>query len=558
MNRALPRVLLIVSAIISFVFVVTTTQREASMLLVNGRVYTLDRNNTVCDAIALRGNRIVGVGSREDLARFRTDSVIDLRGKTVYPGLIDGHAHMNGLGALMNSVILYGVPSPEEAVRMVRERVSQVAAGEWITGRGWDQNLWPSREFPTADILDSVSPRNPVELIRVDGHAIWVNHVAMAIAGVSRDTPDPPGGRIVRDSKGIPTGILVEDNARRLISSKMPTPTRSDVEKNILRAAEECAKAGITEVADMGVDSLVISAYRALEAGGRLPLRIYAAISIPGDAWDFWRNREPVRGMFTLRAIKMYSDGALGSRGAALVDSYSDDPGNRGTTISSEEELSRGSLDAMLHGYQPIIHAIGDRGNHITLNAYAKSLSALPPGDYRPRIEHVQVLLPEDIPRFKKLGVLPSMEPVHATSDMYWAEARLGPQRIRGAYAWRSLLETGSIIIGGSDSPNDGLNPLWGFYAAVTRRDRDGYPQDGWYPQEKMSRDEAIRCYTRWAAYGAFEENEKGTIETGKLADLTVLSRDIMQVPASDILTTDVEMTIVDGKIIYRKETPSN
>ncbi|MBI3766471.1 MAG: amidohydrolase family protein, partial [Ignavibacteriales bacterium] len=257
-------------------------------------------------------------------------------------------------------------------------------------------------------------------------------------------------------------------------------------------------------------------------------------------------------GVFTVRAVKLYVDGALGSRGAALVEEYSDDPGNRGLTRISDEELESNIRLALQHGYQPCIHAIGDRGNHIVLNAYEKVLSTLPKGDYRPRIEHAQVILPDDIPRFQNIGVLPSMQPIHATSDMFWAEGRLGPQRVNGAYAWKSLLKTGTIIVGGSDFPNDGMYPLWGFYAAVTRSDRTGYPQDGWYRDQKMTREEAARCFTQWAAYGSFEENVKGTIEVGKLADLTVLSKDIMKVPAMEILSTEISMTIVGGKIVYQ------
>jgi predicted amidohydrolase YtcJ len=257
--------------------------------------------------------------------------------------------------------------------------------------------------------------------------------------------------------------------------------------------------------------------------------------------------------MLTIRSMKLYMDGALGSRGAALVEQYSDDPGNRGLTMLGAAELESLVRDAIAHGFQPCVHAIGDRANHAVLDAYEHVLNALPAGDYRPRIEHAQVILPEDISRFKRLGVLPSMQPIHATSDMYWAEARLGPSRIHEAYAWRSLLETGSIIPGGSDFPNDGMEPLWGFYAAFTRADRSGYPQDGWYRDQRMTREEAIRCFTAWGAYAGFEEGAKGSIEPGKLADLTLLSRNIMQVSPPEVLTTNVEMTIVDGRVTYRK-----
>ena len=457
----------------------------------------------------------------------------------------------------MQSVNLVGARSAAEVAERVRARARTAQSRAWIYGRGWDQNLWEDNRFPTAAELDAVSGEHPVVLIRIDGHAIWVNNLAMRLASVSRETKDPSGGRIIRTPAGDPTGVFI-DEARNIIEAVVPPSTPEEIEQNLLLAAAECAKAGLTEVQDMGIDSLRIAIYRRLAAQNRLPVRIYAAISAPGSTWDAWKTKGPVigegNGMLTLRAMKMYMDGALGSRGAALVDEYSDDPGNRGLTMMSSADLESKIRDAVKNGFQPCVHAIGDRANNIVLDAYEKVLSSLPRTDCRPRIEHAQVVLLADIPRFKKIGVLPSMQPIHATSDMYWAEARLGPVRIKGAYAWRSLLETGTIIPGGSDFPNDGMSPLWGFYAAFTRSDRNGYPQDGWYRDQRMTLDEAARCFTQWAAYSSFEENSKGTIETGKLADLTILSRDIMRVPAMEVLSTEVEMTIVDGKIVYRKE----
>ncbi|MBI5464200.1 MAG: amidohydrolase, partial [Ignavibacteriales bacterium] len=505
---------------------------------------------------------ILAAGSTEEISRrFTADTVIDLHGKTVMPGFIDAHAHINGLGELLRSIVLVNVSSGDEIVRLVEEKIKQARPGEWIYGRGWDQNLWDVKEFPDASLLDEVSPENPVVLIRVDGHVSWVNSKAMAIAGVTSQTRDPEGGRIIRDGRGNPTGIFM-DNARNLVENFIPPFTEEEIEQNILRAADECAKIGLTEVGDMGMDSIHIAIYQRLADERKLPVRIYGAISDTGSAWREWSKREPLigygNGMFTARAVKVYMDGALGSRGAALVEEYSDDPGNRGITQRSDSELESTIRLAFEKGYQACIHAIGDRGNHIVLNAYEKVLKSVPKKDYRPRIEHVQVLLQEDIPRFKQLEVLPSMEPVHCTSDMFWAEARLGPDRIKGAYAWKSLLNTGTIIVGGSDFPNDGMNPLWGFYAAITRSDRTGYPQDGWKREERMTREEAARCFTQWAAYGSFEEHVKGTIEPGKWADLTILSKDIMQKPPKYILTTEDEMKIVGGNIVYQKNSTNH
>jgi predicted amidohydrolase YtcJ len=556
MNRRVAGAVLALSGAAVFLLVLNSTRHEADMLLVNGTVYTLDREDRVCQAVAIRGNRIAAVGTSDDLRRrFDAEKVVDLGGKTLMPGFIDAHAHMGGLGKLMQSVILVGTSSPEEITALVQARAGRTPAGAWIEGRGWDQNRWEKKEFPTASQLDAVSQDHPVVLIRIDGHAIWVNTRAMELAHVNRDSKDPAGGKIIRSPGGEPTGVFL-DGARALIEAYVPPETPEEVEQDILTAATVCAKSGLTEVHDMGIDSLRIEIYRRLARERRLPIRIYAAISAPGPEWDFWKEKGPLigfgDGMLTIRSMKLYMDGALGSRGAALVEAYSDDPGNRGLTMLSASRLDSLIRDAIRHGFQPCVHAIGDRANHIVLNAYDSLLKTIPRGDYRPRIEHAQVILPEDIPRFKKIGVLPSMQPIHATSDMYWAEARLGPDRIRGAYAWRSLLQTGTIIPGGSDFPNDGMDPLWGFYAAFTRADRSGYPEDGWYPEQRMTRGEAARCFTQWGAYAGFEESEKGSIEPGKLADLTLLSKDIMQVQQGDVLSTEVEMTIVDGKVVYR------
>lgn len=557
MSRRNVGAILVVCMAATFIYVTGSTRHEATMLLVNGTVYTLDPQNTVAQAVAIRGNRIAGVGTSDDLRRrFATDSVIDLGGKTVMPGFIDAHAHLSGLGELMQSVILVGTTSPEEITALVQARARETPPGAWIYGRGWDQNRWEKKQFPTASQLDSASSGHPVILVRIDGHAIWVNTRAMELAHVSRESKDPEGGKIVRLPAGEPTGVFL-DHARNLVEAVVPPATPEEIEQYLLAAAGECAKNGLTEVHDMGIDSLRIEIYRRLAREHRLPVRIYAAISAPGAEWNSWKEKGPLigsgNGMLTIRSMKLYVDGALGSRGAALVEEYLDDPGNRGLTLLSASDLETLIREAVAHGFQPCVHAIGDRGNHVVLNAYEKVLSAIPRGDERARIEHAQVLLPGDIPRFRRLGVLPSMQPIHATSDMYWSEARLGPVRIKSAYAWRSLLETGTIIPGGSDFPNDGMSPLWGFYAAFTRSDRNGYPQDGWYREQRMTREESARCFTQWGAYAGFEESEKGSIEAGKLADLTLLSKDIMRVVPREVLSTEVEMTIVDGRIVYQR-----
>ena len=567
----------ILIAIATGYLVMHSASRTASILFLNGTVYTFDARNSVAEAVALSGNRIVGVGTTEEISRhFTSNHVVDLRGKTVVPGLIDGHCHILGEGSALHNLNLVGTASAEEIAEIVKQRARELQPGQWIYGRGWDQNDWEVKEFPSASLLDRVAPDNPVYLTRIDGHAVWVNARAMDIAGIIPQTPDPEGGKIIRGGHAQPTGVFI-DNAVDLIAKAIPELTDKDVEERLKLALNECARLGLTEVHDMGVDLQTIRLYKKLIDNGECPLRVYAVISgpretgnrsiesgthIPAETWNTYLNIGKEigygNGMLTVRAVKLYADGALGSRGAALLDSYSDDPGNRGLTVSSEADLETVCRQAAEKGFQVCTHAIGDRGNDIILNVYEKVLRSQPhPAALRWRVEHAQVLSQADIPRFAKLGVVPSMQPTHATSDMYWAEVRLGHERVKGAYAWRSLLENGSIIIGGSDFPVEGVNPLWGIYAAVTRSDKSGYPEDGWYAQQKMTREEAVRSFSQWAAFGAFEEDLKGTIEPGKWADLTVLSKNIMKVPAREILTTDVEMTVVGGRTVYQKALPA-
>ncbi len=566
MSRKILWLVILCVAAATFWYIVNTTQREAGMLLVNGTIYTLDPSNSVAEAVAIRGNRVVGVGSTDDMKRrYSSESIIDLKGKTVLPGFIDGHAHMLNEGRFLHDLDLIGTTSAEQIAGAVDQRVRESTPGQWILGRGWDQNDWEVKNFPTHEILDRVAPNTPVILQRVDGHALWVNQKAIEMAGITASTKEPAGGRIYRDLHGNPTGIFVDD-AMDSIYKVVPHFTDEEVEQRIKLALQQCVKFGLTEVFDMGgaydkwgVDLQTIRVYKKLIQQGELPIRIYTALDRSEETWKSYLQSGPEidygNGFLTVRAIKLFIDGALGSRGAALIDEYSDDPGNRGVTRMSEDEMDNICTQALQHGFQVFTHAIGDRGNHIMLNEYEKILKILPKDAPSPRwrIEHAQVLALTDIPRWQQLGILPSMQPTHATSDMFWAEARLGPDRIKGAYAWRSILQTGSIIVGGSDFPVESVNPLLGFYAAVTRSDRNGYPQDGWYREQKMTREEAARCFTQWAAYSGFQEHQKGTIEPAKWADLTVLTKDIMQIPPPEILTTDVAMTIVDGKIVYQQ-----
>lgn len=568
----------VVVLVIVAIMIVEFTPQSADTLYVKGVVYTMDDANTVTEAFAVTGDRIVGTGSTASTERrFKPKNVVDLRGKTVLPGFIDSHAHFFSLGVARMTVDVLGTRTEREAADRVRERVAKSSPGQWIRGRGWDQNEWPSRQFPMHASLDKIAPYNPVYLIRVDGHAVWVNKRALEVAGVDRSTQEPPGGKIIRDAAGNPTGIFV-DNAISLVQGHLPQMTDEEEREAMHLAAQECVRDGLTTIHDMGIDSMEVELYTKLIDEGQLPLRIYAAVGGIGDLWNKFLKNGPLIGYgdnrLTIRALKLYIDGALGSRGAALIEPYSDEPGNRGLTVSSEELIHSATVDALKHGFQVCTHAIGDRGNNIVLRTYAAALQEVPVKDARLRVEHAQVLDPGDIPKFKEYGIVPSMQPTHCTSDMYWAESRLGPRRIRYAYAWRSLLETGARIPGGSDFPVENPNPIWGIYAAVTRKDKEGRPQNaedgrkyfqisqeemtdtmafgnGWYPAQKMTREEALRSFTSWGAWAAFEEHLKGSLQKGTLADFVILSSDIGKIPDKEILDVRVLKTYVGGKEVY-------
>ncbi|MCP5111286.1 MAG: amidohydrolase, partial [bacterium] len=392
-------------------------------------------------------------------------------------------------------------------------------------------------------------PDHPVFLKRVDGHAAWVNQKALEVAGISAATEDPPGGKIHRNASGEATGILI-DRAQSLVSSKISPPPPGQTKKRLARAASECARLGLTTIHDAGVARQVIDAYRELIAANNLPVRIYAMIGGEGELWREYLKRGPeIGGYLTIRSIKLVSDGALGSRGAALKQPYSDEAGNRGLLILERSDIERVARAGVKHGFQVNTHAIGDRANRVVLDAYAAALGGR--NDHRFRIEHAQIVSVEDFELFGKYSILPSIQATHATSDMRWAEERLGRDRIRGAYAWQRFLSLGLPIPNGSDFPVEDANPLWGFYSSVTRQDHAGHPEGGWKPDQRMSRDEALKSWTLDGAYAAFEEEDKGSLVVGKLADFVMLSRDIMTVPPAQILKTRVLLTAVGGKIVH-------
>ncbi|MFN0157842.1 MAG: amidohydrolase [Bacteroidota bacterium] len=544
-----------------FLFTYSPVQ-DATMLLINGMVYTANDAAPNAEAVAIRGDRIIGVGSTEEISQaFVSSSIIDLKGKALYPGFIDSHGHLENLGTVMMTLNLMGTSSIADIRSLVAERVRLSKPGEWVRGRGWDQNKWETKNFPMARDLDDVSGDVPVYLERVDGHAVWVNSKVLQIVGITKETKDPDGGKLLRDAAGNPTGVFV-DNAIDLLKGALPSLTQEQRKEAIEKAVHECSKLGLTGIHDMGMDLDGISLCKSLIDSGHFPLRAYVAINGIGETWSHYLKSGPEigfgNGRLTVRAIKLYADGALGSRGAALIEPYTDDPTNRGLTLTSEKNVDRVVREALEKGFQVCTHAIGDRANHIVLNVYEHAFNSLQnkEQDHRFRVEHAQVIAQDDIPRFAKLGVLPAMQPTHCTSDMYWAGDRLGAERIQGAYAWRSLMKHGSIIPAGSDFPFENPNPLWGFYAAITRQDHSGWPAEGWNPQERMTREEALKSFTIWSAYAAFEENVKGSIEAGKYADLVVLSDDIMKIEPPKILTTNVVLTILAGEVVYSSDKP--
>jgi predicted amidohydrolase YtcJ len=516
--------------------------QTADLAITGARIYTLNSKNPFVSAIAVKDGKVLAAG--DDIAHYVGPATrrIDAKGATIVPGLIDSHGHMRGLGESLEILDLRQTKSPEEAAGIVRRAAADRKPGEWIRGRGWDQTRWPTREFPNADSLSKAAPANPVYLTRVDGHAAWVNRKALEIAGVNSSTPDPPGGRIL-------PGVLV-DRAQALVLRHIPADSAQQIERRLERAARECARLGLTTMHDAGISAGELAAYRRLIAAHKLPVRVYAMIGGESDLWRESLERGPeISDRLTVRAIKLVADGALGSRGAALLAPYSDDPGNTGLLILKEADIERVARAAAAHGFQVATHAIGDKANRTVLEAYAAALQGK--NDRRFRIEHAQVVALSDIPLFAKYSVIASMQATHATSDMRWAETRVGSERIQGAYAWRRFLELGVPLANGSDFPVEDANPMWGFYAAFTRQDRTGAPAAGWFPDQRLTREEALRSWTLGGAYAAFEEKTKGSLEAGKLADFVMLSRDIMTAAPADIGSTRVKMTVVGGEIVF-------
>ena len=498
--------------------------------------------------------RVVATGDETVLAQFPDAERIDGGGRTVLPGLVDAHAHVMSLGFLKTSLDLTGVASVEAAVAAIAQYRKDKPHTRWITGRGWNQVLWPVKEFPTAAHIDTVVSDRSVWLRRIDGHAGWANSVALKQAGIDDDTPDPVGGKIIRDDNGHATGVLI-DMAMDLVEMHVPKPDKAEGRAAISAAVDTLLSEGMTSVHDAGINVENAEIYMSMADDGDLGMRIYAMTGGAGDVLDAIGKPIYAYGndRLEISSVKLYSDGALGSRGAAMIEPYSDDPENRGLPFWTQEELDAMVAKANGMGFQVGIHAIGDLGNRMSLDAFEKAQGGKP-SPLRNRIEHSQIVTLDDIPRFAELGIIASMQATHATSDMNMAEDRIGPERILGGYAWRRMLDAGVIVANGSDFPVELSNPFHGLYATVTRQGRDGEPEGGWYADQALTRAEALHSFTLAGAYAARQEDRLGSLEPGKWADFIVIDRDYFTVPAAEIDDIVVLETWVGGQQAYARE----
>ncbi|MDT5059645.1 MAG: hypothetical protein QOH63_104 [Acidobacteriota bacterium] len=546
------------------IFAVSPKAETADIVFKNGNIYTVNESQPHAQAIAVKAGRVIFVGSNADVKKYegKATHVVDLQGRTVVPGMTDSHNHLIGVGLREMTLNLEGTVSLEDFLAKVKARVDRAKANEWVTGRGWIETFWKPPVFPTRQELDRVAPNNPVVFRRADGHASVVNSAALKVAGIDRNTPNPFGGEISKDKAGEPNGMLL-DSAQGFVSSHIPQTTTSDYEQAVLLGVKREIELGWCEVQDAGGSYDEVALYRKLYEEGKIKLRIYKAVYGPtADSQRLLREGSKVGAYdnrLTLRTIKVVLDGALGSRGAALLEPYSDKPETSGYLTQKEEELLPMFEEALRQGIQVETHAIGDRANRTILDLYEKALAAVPPEqrkirEPRWRVEHAQIVNPVDIPRFAKLGVIPSMQPSHAIGDLHFAPSRLGIKRLEGAYAWQSFIKSGVVVPGGSDAPVERGEPMIEFYAAVARKDQKGFSGEGWHPEQAVSREQALKMFTLWPAIAAFEEKLKGSIEIGKLADLTVLSADIMKIAEPEILKTQCMMTVIGGEIVYERQ----
>jgi predicted amidohydrolase YtcJ len=520
------------------------------VLLTNGRIHTMDAAGSVVDSLVIREGRVAFAGRRGDINPAPRETTLDLGGRAVLPGLVDGHGHLMLLARARLELNLAPASSEDDIARMVAAAAARLRHGEWITGRGWDQTRWPGQAYPGRASLDRAAPGHPVALIRVDGHATWASGEALTRAGITRHSTDPRGGVIAKDARGEPTGLLI-DLAQDIIRGLIPAPSEERFDQAVRDTIAECLAKGLTGAHEPGLDLSAIASYTRLIERGQFPFRVFAALS-GKKAWGRYRDGAPETvgdGRLVVGAVKLWLDGALGSRGAALHSPYCDDPANTGLVLVPPEDVERLTREVSARGFQVWVHAIGDRANTMVLDVFERVRAVGGPPS-RLRVEHAQILTPADIPRFARLGVVPSMQPTHCTSDMRWAGERLGPERLAGAYAWRSILDSGAYIAGGSDFPVEDANPFHGLHAAVTRRPREG-DDPPWQPAQRMTREEAVRSFTIWNARSIGRDADQGSLEPGKRADLIALSDDVFTCAEEQIAGVIPVLTMVDGVVAY-------
>ena len=558
--------LIVASLLVLALLPARQTVQSADIVFKNGNVYTAADTSPRAEAIAVKADRIVFVGSNAAAQQYvgANTRVVDLKGKTVLPGFTDSHQHLSGVGFREMTLNLEGTTSLADLLAKVKARVSQAKQGEWVTGRGWIETHWKPPAFPTRWDLDKVAPNNPVILGRADGHGSVANSAALKAAGIDKSTANPFGGEISKDKQtGEPNGMLL-DNAQGLVRRRVPPTTPADAERAVVLGVKRNIELGWTQIQDAGGSYADVDIFKKLYEAGTIKLRIYKAVHGPGASATRLLNEGSTIGAhgnrFTFRTIKVVSDGALGSRGAALRAPYSDAADTSGFLTVKAEELRPMLQEALRKGIQVETHAIGDLANRFVLDEYEAAFKAVPEGERavaqpRWRIEHAQIVNPADIPRFAELGVIPSMQPSHAIGDLFFAPSRVGINRLAGSYAWASFIKSGIVVPGGSDAPVERGEPMIEFYAAVARKDQKGFSGEGWHPEEAVSREEALKMFTIWPAYAAFEDTLRGTIEVGKLADLTILSADIMKIPAPEILKTRNVMTVINGEIVYESRS---
>jgi len=545
-------------ALAGIITMACSNKKQADLVIIGGKVATVDDDFSITEAVAIQDEKIIFVGANEEAKKYigSKTKVIELRGELVLPGLIDSHGHLTGYGKSLEHIDLVGTKSYQEVIDLVKDQVKLVESGEWILGRGWDQNDWEIKEFPQHQALSNLTPNNPVVLSRIDGHAILVNQKALEIAEINKSTSDPVGGKIIRDSNGLLSGIFI-DNAEKLITDYVPKYSTEKILSIITNAANRCAELGLTGVGDAGIPISRIDDFKFLIDNNKMPIRINAMLTdtVVSDMFGFlqkYKIDSYGNDFLRVKSIKLYADGALGSRGAALLEPYSDDPENIGLIVTDNSHMLEVCKAALESDFQVCTHAIGDKAIRTMLDVYEEALQENPNADHRFRIEHSQIVNLSDVSRYADLGVIPAMQPTHAVSDMPWTEDRIGAERVKGAYAFRSFLNEGITIPCGSDFPVETNNPLIGIYHAITRQDENENPKGGWLPEQKMTIEEAIKGYTIWAAYAAFQEDILGSIEVGKYADFTILDKDILTIEPVEILNTRPIYTIVGGEIQYQ------